>query len=55
MKPRKTPQRNPSTARRARFRIDRLEERIAPRKGGKGTHRWCASPTDTPCGGESIY
>jgi len=32
--------RNPEPARapRRRFRIEKLEERIAPSKGGKGTH-----------------
>ena len=41
--------------RRRRFRIDRLEERIAPKRGGKGTKN---CPTDTCgdfCGGTSSY
>ena len=33
-----------TTPPRKRFKIDRLEERIAPKKGGKGTHH---------CGGSS--
>jgi len=33
-----------ATAPRKRFRIERLEERIAPKKGGKGTNN---------CGGSS--
>lgn len=54
MKPRKTTRRDASTARKARFRLDRLEERIAPKRGGKGTH-WCVSPSDTGCGGGGVY
>jgi len=41
---------------RKKFRIDKLEERIAPKKGGKGTHN---CPTQgcgyTDYGGGSIY
>jgi hypothetical protein len=38
------PQREPGSARK-RFRIERLEERIAPKKGGKGTNN---------CGGNAV-
>ena len=27
--------------RKRRFQIVKLEERIAPGKGGNGTHKWC--------------
>jgi hypothetical protein len=27
--------------RKRRFQIVKLEERIAPAKGGNGTHKWC--------------
>lgn len=37
---------------RKRFHVERLEERIAPRKGGKGTHN-CAAETEAGCGGQS--
>jgi len=41
----KAPKQAPeSPAPRKRFRIEKLEERIAPKKGGKGTHN---------CGGSS--
>jgi len=35
-----------AAAPRKRFLIEKLEERIAPKKGGKGTHN---------CGGGSVY
>jgi hypothetical protein len=31
-----------------RFRIVKLEERIAPSKGGNGTNKECPSPTGLP-------
>jgi len=34
---------------RKRFRIEKLEERIAPKKGGKGTHN-CSSIIGTSSG-----
>ena len=36
-----------------RFRIVKLEERIAPSKGGQGTHNHCLSTTcvEGSCGG----
>lgn len=43
---------------RKRFRIERLEERIAPKKGGKGTHN-CGGGGTQVCvdtsSGASIY
>ena len=39
---------------RKRFRIERLEERIAPKKGGKGTNNCPIGPSDT-IGGDTIY
>jgi hypothetical protein len=39
---------------RKRFRIDKLEERIAPKKGGHGTHK-CWTQVCTDFGGGSIY
>jgi len=42
---------------RKRFRIEKLEERIAPAKGGKGTHN-CGGSVATSSGslsGGSIY
>jgi hypothetical protein len=39
---------------RRRFRIEKLEERIAPKKGGKGTHN-CSSSVQTDGTGGSIY
>jgi hypothetical protein len=43
-------------SRRRRFRIERLEERIAPKKGGKGTNN-CGGGTAncTDDGSGSIY
>ncbi len=39
-----------------RFRIVKLEERIAPTKGGNGTHNTCIGQfTCYMCGGHSIY
>jgi hypothetical protein len=38
-----------SPARRQRFRIQKLEERIAPLKGGKGTHNCPISTGRTNC------
>jgi hypothetical protein len=38
-------------SKRPRFRIEKLEERIAPKKGGKGTNN-CGS---TSCGSASSY
>ena len=46
-----------SPAPRKRFRIEKLEERIAPTKGGKGTHN-CGGSVATSSGslsGGSIY
>jgi len=40
---------------RKRFRIERLEERIAPKKGGKGTHNCGSSLGDTGGTGTSGY
>jgi len=37
-----------------RFRIEKLEERIAPKKGGKGTHN-CGSSVGDSYGSGSIY
>lgn len=37
-----------------RFRIAKLEERVAPRKGGKGTHN-CWTGICTDYGGGSFY
>jgi hypothetical protein len=37
-----------------RFRIEKLEERIAPKKGGKGTNNCGNGGTDT-IGSDSIY
>lgn len=31
-----------------RFRIIKLEERIAPKKGGKGTNKYCSAVCDVP-------
>ena len=39
---------------RKRFRIAKLEERIAPKKGGKGTNN-CGSSAGTSFSGGSIY
>lgn len=39
---------------RKRFRVRKLEERIAPKKGGKGTHN-CPSLGDTGGTGTSGY
>jgi hypothetical protein len=36
--PRNLPAKNESPVPGKRFRIEKLEERIAPKKGGKGTH-----------------
>ena len=41
--------------RRRRFRIEKLEERIAPKKGGKGTHNCGGTQVCTDGGGGSIY
>jgi hypothetical protein len=44
-----------------RFRIVKLEERIAPSKGGNGTHNSCACPVPTlnqytcPTYGDTCY
>jgi hypothetical protein len=38
------PERPELPARPKRFRIEKLEERIAPKKGGKGTHN-CTTTT----------
>jgi len=44
------PQTSPETAApRKRFRIQKLEERIAPKKGGKGTHN-CGGGGSTSSG-----
>jgi hypothetical protein len=41
---------------RKRFRIETLEERIAPKKGGKGTNNCGVSPSDSGGGGtSSVY
>jgi hypothetical protein len=42
------PARDSATPRK-RFRIERLEERIAPKKGGKGTHN-CSGSSNTISG-----
>jgi|SoiMethySBSTD1v2_1073268.scaffolds.fasta_scaffold490912_4 hypothetical protein len=45
-------------AARKRFRLERLEERIAPSKGGKGTHNCSfgdSSNTAESSGGNSAY
>ena len=56
MKPKDDPKR-PAKAGAAdpkkRFGIQKLEDRIAPKKGGKGTHNCGASPSDSF--GGSIY
>jgi hypothetical protein len=47
-----------ASAPRKRFRIEKLEERIAPKKGGKGTHNCGGSGGATSSGsfgGGSIY
>ena len=38
-----------------RFRIEKLEERIAPSKGGKGTHNCGGSSTSSGSFSGSIY
>ena len=52
-KPRTPPSSEPSPPKR-RFRIEKLEERIAPKKGGNGTNN-CGSnnASDTISGGAS--
>jgi len=47
--------RAPGRTPRKRFRIERLEERIAPKKGGKGTHNCGSSLGDTGGTGTSGY
>jgi hypothetical protein len=42
----------PRIARRPRFRIEKLEERIAPKKGGKGTNN-CGGTTGN-CGDATL-
>ena len=37
-----------------RFRIEKLEERIAPKKGGNGTKNFCNNSSNSS-GGYSIY
>ena len=46
--PSSIPQRDPAAPRK-RFRIERLEERIAPKKGGKGTNN-CSGSSNTISG-----
>jgi hypothetical protein len=40
-----------------RFRIEKLEERIAPKKGGKGTHNCGGGSSQTTglCGSTSVF
>jgi hypothetical protein len=45
----------PSASPRKRFRIEKLEERIAPKKGGKGTNFCSGSSGSGSGGGGSAY
>lgn len=38
---------------RRRFQIEKLEERVAPKKGGKGTHACTQNCADTGGGGSA--
>lgn len=40
---------------RKRFRVEKLEERIAPSKGGKGTHNCGGSSTSSGSFSGSLY
>jgi hypothetical protein len=42
-------------ARRPRFRIEKLEERVAPRKGGNGTNNCATGNCASDTWGSSIY
>jgi hypothetical protein len=42
-----------ATPPRRRFRIEKLEERIAPSKGGKGTHNCGGGSTSSGLGGSA--
>ncbi|HET6162942.1 MAG TPA: hypothetical protein VFG37_04705 [Planctomycetota bacterium] len=44
-----------AAAPRKRFRIEKLEERIAPTKGGKGTHNCGGTSSITVSSGGSYY
>jgi hypothetical protein len=53
--PRRPNEPNAAQAPSKRFRIEKLEERIAPSKGGKGTHNCGGSSTSSGSFSGSIY